>query len=125
MISGVHISTYVRPLMMAFVLLVLFTGNGHAASGCGAVSSFSAPPDSVTLTLDETGSILSQGMQRPSQDATLSSGLLYGLQKAGAPLKSVVFIVPTDEVTPHDAPRIYRRGCFIKYFYRSIQPQAP
>lgn len=125
MISGVHISTYVRPVMMAFALFVLFMSNGHAASGCVAESKFPALPESAALTLEETGSFLSQGKQRLSQDATPPSGLFYGLQKAETPLKRFTFLVPSDKVIPPYAPRAPGRDGFFKYFYRSIQPQAP
>ena len=125
MISGVHISTCVRPLMMAFVLFVIFMSNGYAASGCVTESKFSALPESVAVTWHETGSILSQGKQRLSQDATPPTGLYFGLQKAGTPLKSFTFLIPSDEVIPPYAPRAPGRDGFFKYFYRSIQPQAP
>ncbi|MBX0334774.1 hypothetical protein K3G39_16150 [Pontibacter sp. HSC-14F20] len=111
--------------MMAFVLLVILMSNGHAASGCGAPLQIQVLSESVTVSGGETGHFLSQGKQHFSQDATPPSGLYYGLQKAGTPLKSFSFTFPVDEVIPPYAAKASGRGCFIKYFYLSIQPQAP
>ncbi|WP_101444011.1 hypothetical protein [Pontibacter ramchanderi] len=124
-LSGVNISSHIRPLLLAFVLLVALAGQGHAAAACGAVYNTSLTSESATVLPDEVGHILTQGKQRLSQDATPPSGLFYGLQKAGTTLKHFTFLVPSDEVIPPYAGRASGRGCFIKYFYRSIQPQAP
>ena len=110
---------------MASVLLVILMFHGHSALGSGTTYQMPVLPESATITLDETGFVLSQGKQRLSEDATPPSRLYHGLQKAETPLKSITFIVPVDEVIPPYAARAPSNGCFIKYFSFSIRPQAP
>lgn len=125
MVSGLNISSCIRTSLIAVVLLVVFVCDGHAASVRGSIPQLPTFSACVTDAADETGYTLLKGKQGISQDANTPSGLFYGKKKAGAALRSVAFAVPTHETIPQEAAKIYRGGCYIKYFYRSIQPQAP
>ena len=125
MVSGLNISSCIRTSLIAVVLLVVFVCDGHAASVRGSIPQHPTFSVCVTAAADETGYTLSKGKQHISQDATTPSGLFYGKKKVGAALKSVAFVVLTREAFSQEPTKIYKRGNFVKYFYRSIQPQAP